>query len=100
MTDERDLEDLEDLETLRKRVRGGDRSVAARRAREARVMSYAERRRRNKAQRTEQTNIKLTPADKKRLLAMCEQRGITMTEFLEWALDELEGKADEECNAT
>lgn len=82
-------DDAEAVELLRGVNRKQDRSVAARRARETRPMSYADRRKRGgAAERTEQTNLKMKPAFKKRLIALAEQRGLSMIAYIELAVEE------------
>ena len=78
------------LESLKGKLRKGDRTVAARRVRETRPMTYAERREAGqyKSERTEQTNLKFTPAFKKRLIALSIAAGETLTEYIERAVDE------------
>lgn len=82
-----ETEDLEDLAVLRAKHRGNDFTVANRRARESRVTPYADRRKAAASGRTAQTNLKFTPATKKRLLALAANAGETMVEYLEKAME-------------
>jgi hypothetical protein len=80
------LDDGESLSKLRKKLRKDDRSIAARMVAEARPLGYAERRNLYKTERTEQTNLKFTPAFKKQLDALARAAGETMTEYIERAV--------------
>jgi len=52
-------------------------------------MSHAERRRLKKTGRTEQTNIKFRPADKKKFIALADRLGLTLTACVEYAMERL-----------
>jgi hypothetical protein len=98
MSGDDDLEDgaeLQNLERLRLRFGAMDRSVATRRMQEAGIMSYAERRRLQKTGRTEQTNLKFRPADKKKFLAVADRLGLSLTECVELAMERLIASLDE-----
>lgn len=82
-------EDLsESLSRLRKNLRKDDRSVAARIAAEALPLGYSERRKLYRTERTEQTNLKFTPAFKKRILALAKAADQSLTEYIEQAIEE------------
>lgn len=88
--------DLEDMRELRERFKGHARTVTERRTMETRVPSYNSRRKMAKTDRTEQTNLKFTPAEKKRLIALAEASGETMVEYIVRAIElraEAEAKA-------
>lgn len=80
--------DLEDMRELRERLKGHGRTVAERRTMETRVPSYGARRKMAAGtERTAQTNLKFTPAMKKRLIALAEAAGETMVEYIERAIE-------------
>ena len=86
-----DDERAEMLSTLRKKLRTDDRSVAARRVVEAKPMAYSARRPlTQKTDRTEQTNLKFTPAFKKKLVALALKADQSLTEYIEQAVNERE----------
>lgn len=87
--DLKDGEQLQNLERLRLRFAKLETSLATRRLKEADVMSYAERRRLKKTGRTEQTNIKFRPADKKKYIALADRLGLTLTQCVEYAMERL-----------
>lgn len=41
----------------------------------------------HKGGRTERVYARLTPEEKERLMKVCEQRGLTVSDFLVWAID-------------
>lgn len=89
--------DAEDMRALRDRMRQklAQKTLPARRIQEARIPSYSSRRAMSKSERTEQTNLKFSPATKKRLIALAQDAGETMVEYIERAIEvraEHEGK--------
>lgn len=82
-------DEAEMLSRLKSIVRKDDRSLSARRIAEAKPMAYAARRPlAYKTERTEQTNLKFTPAFKKKLVALALAANETLTEYIERAVEE------------
>lgn len=86
MSDE--LGGAEALSALRKLGRKDDRSVESRIRAEAQPLGYTQRRQLYKTERTEQTNLKFTPAFKKQLLAWAHAANESLTEYIERAVME------------
>lgn len=81
------MADLDDYETIRAALRDSGPTVAERRAKETRVPSYNSRRKMQKTDRTEQTNLKFSPVVKRRLIALASAAGETMVEYIERAIE-------------
>lgn len=80
-------EDLEDYSAIYDKITKHGRTVTERRKSETRVPTYGARRKMAKSDRTEQTNLKFTPATKKRLIALSEAAGESMVEYIERAIE-------------
>jgi hypothetical protein len=83
-----DLGSAESLSGLRRLARKDDRSVESRIRAEAQPLGYTQRRQLYKTDRTEQTNLKFTPAFKKQLLAWSQTANESLTEYIERAVME------------
>lgn len=78
----------EALSKLKNILRKDNRSVPDRIVAEAQPLGYSQRRQLYRTERTEQTNLKFTPAFKKRLLALAHKAGESLTEYIERAIEE------------
>jgi|KBSSwiStaDraftv2_1062776.scaffolds.fasta_scaffold1792456_2 hypothetical protein len=78
----------ESLSRLKSIIRKDNRSVEARMVAETQPLGYSQRRQLYRTERTEQTNLKFTPAFKKRLLALAHAANESLTEYIERAVVE------------
>lgn len=78
----------EHLSRLKNLLRKDNRSVQSRIVAEAQPLGYSQRRQLYRTERTEQTNLKFTPAFKKRLLALAHAANESLTEYIERAVEE------------
>lgn len=76
----------EALSKLKTILRKDNRSVEARMVVEAKPLVYSQRRQLYRTERTEQTNLKFTPAFKKHLLALAHKANESLTEYIERAV--------------
>lgn len=78
----------EALTRLKNMLRKDSRSVPDRIVAEAQALGYSQRRQLYRTERTEQTNLKFTPAFKKQLLALAHRANESLTEYIERAVSE------------
>lgn len=68
-------------------------TIEERRAREVRPMSRRSRTAKGRT-KTEQMNLKVTPAFKKRVAGMAYDRGVSIVELIELAIEQMQGASN------